>query len=174
MSTGVLSECNAIPARLPGVEGICENLNELNRYRRTDRHVMENWGWAGDGTAGMFMVPSPIDRALIAVVASAGEGWDHVSVSRPNRCPNWPEMEFIAALFFNDDETAMQLHVPATDHINNHSYCLHWWRPHNIKIPRPDAILVGIKEFGILSPETVHLVREQADRLVAAKMARDA
>ena len=146
------------------------DLNTLNRFRRTDHHVMENWGWAGDGTAGMFMIPSPIDKALIAVVASNGEGWDHVSVSRPNRCPNWPEMEFIAGLFFKEDETAMQLHVPATDHVNNHPFCLHWWRPHDVEIPRPDAILVGVKSLGLLSPETVKIARAQADRLVDAKL----
>ena len=125
------------------------NLYELDQYRRTDRHVMENWGWAGDGGAGMFMIPSPVDRKPIAVVASSGEGWDHVSVSRSNRCPNWPEMEFIANLFFKGDEVAMQLHVPANDHVNNHPYCLHWWRPHGVEIPRPDAIMVGIRDRGI-------------------------
>jgi len=64
------------------------------------------------------------------VMASAGMGWDHVSISRQNRCPNWPEMEHIKRLFFRDDETAMQLHVPPSDHISIHPYCLHLWRPH--------------------------------------------
>jgi len=71
--------------------------------------------------------------------------WDHVSVSRANRCPNWPEMEHVKRLFFQDTETAMQLHVPAADHINNHPYCLHLWRPHGVEIPRPPAIFVGVK-----------------------------
>lgn len=146
-----------------------KNLYALDHYRRSDRHVMENWGWSGDDTAGMFMIPSPIDGKPIAVVASSGEGWDHVSVSRPNRCPNWPEMEFIASLFFEDDETAMQLHVPACDHVNNHPYCLHWWRPHDVPIPRPDAIMVGVKSAGILSPERTAQMRADIDRLVAAK-----
>jgi len=145
------------------------DLNTLNRYRRTDRHVMEMWGWAGDGTAGIFMIPSPIDQKPIAVIASSGEGWDHVSVSRPTRCPNWPEMEHIAALFFEDDETAMQLHVPATDHVNNHPYCLHWWRPHKVAIPRPDSIMVGMKNEGLLSPERAMAMRVEIDRLVASK-----
>ena len=147
------------------------DLNTLNRYRRTDRHVMEHWGWWGDGTAGMFRVPSPIDRQPIAVVASSGEGWDHVSVSRPNRCPNWPEMTYIAGLFFKDDETAMQLHVPASDHVNNHPFCLHWWRPHHVEIPRPDAIMVGIRDAGLLTPQSAQRLRDQVDRLVEAKMA---
>jgi hypothetical protein len=145
------------------------NLYELERFRRTDRHVLEQWGWAGDSTAGMFMVPSPVDGKPIAVVASSGGGWDHVSVSRPNRCPNWIEMEHIAALFFKDDEAAMQLHVPAADHVNNHPYCLHWWRPLNAAIPRPDAIMVGVKDMGLLSPERAAVMRAEVDRLIAAK-----
>ena len=51
-----------------------KNLYELDKYRRTNRHVMENWGWAGDETAGMFMIPSPVDGQPIAVIASNGEG----------------------------------------------------------------------------------------------------
>lgn len=131
---------------------------------------MEIWGWVGDETAGMFIVPSPIDGKPIAVVASSSEGWDHVSASRPNRCPNWPEMEFIAGLFFEDDETAMQLHVPASDHVNNHPYCLHWWRPHSAQVPRPDAIMVGIKNMGVLSPERAAQMRAEINRMVAEKM----
>ena len=148
------------------------DLDLLNRYRRRDKHVLDNWGWHGDHSCGMFMIPSPFDQKPIAVVASSGEGWDHVSVSRSNRCPNWPEMEFIAGLFFKDDETAMQLHVPTSDHINNHPYCLHWWRPHGAPIPRPDAIMVGIKDAGLLSPENADQMRSEVDRLIAAKMRR--
>jgi hypothetical protein len=94
----------------------------------------------------MFHLPSPIDKAPLRVVASSGEGWDHVSVSRQNRCPNWPEMEFIKRAFFKDDETAMQLHVPPSDHISIHPFCLHLWRPHGVEIPRPPSIMVGPSE----------------------------
>jgi hypothetical protein len=80
----------------------------------------------------------------MVVIASAEGGWDHVSVSRKNRCPNWQEMEHIARLFFRDHEEAMQLHVPASDHVNMHPNCLHWWRPTDCEIPRPPAIFVGI------------------------------
>jgi hypothetical protein len=88
-------------------------------------------------------VPSAIDRAELRVIATAGEGWDHVSVSRANRCPNWPEMEQIKRLFFATVETAMQLHVPPSDHISVHPYCLHLWRPHDVEIPRPPSWMVG-------------------------------
>ena len=120
------------------------DLRELEAYRTRGRPVIEAFGWEGDHTVGTFAVPSPIDRAIMVVVASAGGGWDHVSVSRRNRCPNWQEMEHVARLFFRPDETAMQLHVPASDHINQHPYCLHWWRPMDQDIPRPPAIFVGL------------------------------
>lgn len=86
--------------------------------------------------------------ADLRVIASSGEGWDHVSVSLPGRCPNWPEMEYVKRLFFKDSEAAMQLHVPPDDHINCHPNCLHLWRPLKGEIPRPPAILVGPKTRG--------------------------
>jgi hypothetical protein len=81
----------------------------------------------------------------LLVLASYGFGWDHISVSLKHRCPNWPEMEHVKRMFFLDHETVMQLHVPTEEHINNHPYCLHLWRPHNVEIPRPPALMVGLK-----------------------------
>ena len=94
------------------------------------------------------------NRVALRVLATTGEGWDHVSVSLSDRTPTLEEMEFVAKLFFKPDETAMQLHVPATDHVNNHPFCLHLWRPHDAVIPRPPASLVGIPGF---KPEQVAL-----------------
>lgn len=119
------------------------NLRLLDAYRLTGRPVLKFWGWAGDDTCGMFAIPSPIDGGRLMIVASSGEGWDHVSVSRANRCPNWPEMSHIKRLFFRDDEAAMQIHVPVKDHINCHPYCLHLWRPQAAVIPLPPAEMVG-------------------------------
>lgn len=82
---------------------------------------------------------------LLKVIASDGYGWDHVSVSCEGRCPTWGEMELIKRLFFKEDETAMQLHVPPQDHVNCHPYCLHLWRPQDAEIPRPPSELVGPK-----------------------------
>lgn len=116
------------------------NLHVLDAYRidATKTH-----GWSGDGTCGAFRLPSPIDRQALNVIVSSEGGWDHVSVSRSNRCPNWPEMEFIKRKFFRDDETVMQLHVPVNAHINVHPNCLHLWRPQHAEIPRPPSWMVG-------------------------------
>src|SRR5262245_9975829 len=102
-----------------------KDLRLLKAYRRTDQQVINHYGSIGDETCGVFEIPSPIDKALLVIVASADGGWQHVSVSRQNRCPNWIEMEHVKRLFFRDDEVAMQLHVTVSDHISVHPYCLH-------------------------------------------------
>ena len=117
-----------------------KNLRELDAYRISSRVTH---GWDGDETCGSFVLPSPIDGQPLRIVASCGDGWDHVSVSRSNRCPNWPEMDFIKRRFFKGDEIAMQLHVPVSDHINVHPNCLHLWRPQASDIPRPPGWMVG-------------------------------
>lgn len=119
------------------------NLNLLNNYRVSTPEVIRHFGWAGDETCGMFCVASKIDGGELNIIASIGGGWEHVSVSRKNRCPNWPEMSFIKGLFFKDDETVMQLHVPTVDHVNYHPYCLHLWRPVAEQTPRPPGWMVG-------------------------------
>jgi hypothetical protein len=78
----------------------------------------------------------------LRVILSWGDGWEHASVSLEQRTPVWQEMERIKRLVWNDDETAMQLHVPVAEHINCHPDCLHLWRPLNAQIPRPPDWMV--------------------------------
>ena len=118
-------------------------LPDINKFRVTNRDVMAHYGWIGDETCGVFNIPSPIDRGTLRVVASAGDGWDHVSVSRTTRCPNWPEMDEVKRLFFHAGEVVMQLHVADADHISVHPYCLHLWRPQNAAIPLPPKDMVA-------------------------------
>jgi len=89
---------------------------------------------------GAFVIKRHL--SVLRIIASAGGGWDHVSVSCEHRVPTWEEMEFVKRLFFKDDETAMQLHVPPRDHVNVHPNCLHLWRPHKYKIPLPPETYV--------------------------------
>ena len=66
---------------------------------------------------------------VLQVVVGAGYGWDHVSVSHPQRVPAWEEMCQIKELFFRDDEVVMQLHPAKKNWINLHEKVLHLWRP---------------------------------------------
>ena len=115
------------------------DLTTLDRYRID---ASEIYGWSGDGTCGAFRLPSPVDGKPLMVIAASGAGWDHVSVSRATRPPNWPEMEFVKRRFFRDEECAMQLHVPVAEHIDCHPHTLHLWRPQDQETPRPPAAMV--------------------------------
>lgn len=119
------------------------NLYELDSYRLVTPEIIERFGWSGDDTCGYFSVPSKIDRAPLRVIASCALGWDHVSVSRKNRCPNWPEMDQIKRLFFKPFEVAVQFHVAESEHINIHPHCLHLWRSWDQQYELPDPIMVG-------------------------------
>ena len=99
----------------------------------------------GDGWNGAFHIPCRSDGKMLTVLQSNGLDWEHVSVSRPDRSPTWNEMSAVKDLFFDEDETVMQLHVPKKDHVNFHPYCLHLWKPIRLSIPVPPFILVGPK-----------------------------
>lgn len=114
-------------------------IHEAHRATNPRLHI---YGEPGCASGGAFMFASPVDGAEIRFIASAGDGWDHVSVSRADRCPTWEEMEFVRRLVFLDHAVAMQLHVPPTDHINIHNHCLHMWRPHFHPIPLPPKDMV--------------------------------
>ncbi len=112
------------------------NLKLLDQYRI--EHPTNGWG---DEKEGAFMIPGP-NKVLMAI-ASTGDGWDHVSVSTLNRCPNWPEMKKIKEMFFHDEESTYQYYPKKEDYISFHPYCLHWWRPQNIEIPHPPKYMIA-------------------------------
>lgn len=110
-----------------------KDLRDLDEYRFMEGD-MRRYGSYGGRAQGVFVVPN--DPPL-RIIADTGQGWDHVSVSCETRTPTWEEMDRVKRLFFKDTETAMQLHVPPTDHINIHPNCLHLWRPKLRRIPTP-------------------------------------
>jgi hypothetical protein len=65
----------------------------------------------------------------LRIISGTGGGWEHVSVSRIDRCPTWDEMDRVKRLFWRDDEIVMQLHVNNDQKKNVFAYCLHLWRP---------------------------------------------
>jgi len=50
----------------------------------------------------------------------------------------------VKELFWDPEDTVMQLHPPRSEWVNNMPYCLHLWRPVGLAIPRPPNITVGI------------------------------
>lgn len=100
------------------------------------------------GLNGAFIVPGP-NNAKLKLIASdgmvedQGYGWEHVSVSLPHRCPNWPEMSMVKDLFWSADECVVQYHPPKASYVNCHPFCLHLWRYRFVDFPMPPPGLVG-------------------------------
>jgi hypothetical protein len=93
------------------------------------------------GNNGAFMIP--YQSFILRVIASDGMGWEHVSVSLPNRCPNWREMCFIKDLFWDAEDVVIQYHPAKSEYVNRHETTLHLWRPVGVEIPTPPKELVG-------------------------------
>lgn len=119
---------------------------------RIEAHRVRVGQWGSDpqdGANGAFMIRGPTG-ATLRIVASDGvdpvtEGWEHVSVSVANRCPNWIEMCFVKDLFWDEEETVIQFHPPKSEYVNCHRTTLHLWRNLTNAIATPPSILVGPK-----------------------------
>ena len=109
---------------------------------------MGSANWMGNNGAFQIAMSGRTDAM---VVASDGEGWEHVSVrmvdksTGNDRTPTWAEMCKIKDIFWDSEDCVIQFHPPKTEYVNNHPHVLHLWRPVNINIPTPDSILIGLK-----------------------------
>lgn len=85
----------------------------------------------------------------VNVIASDGEGWQHVSVSlndHPDTPPKWGVMCAVKDLFWNEEDVVVQFHPRKSNYVNFHKGCLHLWRCiDGREQPTPPSILVGPK-----------------------------
>lgn len=73
------------------------------------------------------------------------EGWEHVSVHKlrgneTKMIPSWEDMCYVKNLFFEQDETVIQIHPPKSDYVNTHEFTLHLWRHPAFKLPPKDLV----------------------------------
>jgi hypothetical protein len=98
-------------------------------------------------SCGFFEIPHRSNTLRALVYDGKADGWEHVSVSLKNRNPNYEEMCYIKDLFWDEEECVIQYHVPKSQHISNHPYCLHLWRKIDGSIEMPPSCTVGFKEL---------------------------
>lgn len=100
-----------LPKNLPG------NWKQIPdpRLQVQDR-VPENFRW--------YQHASRIS-VCISVQLISGKWWLHVSLSRPDRLPNWDEYRGVKLLFCGPQRQAIQVLPKETSYVNVHPHCLH-------------------------------------------------
>lgn len=109
---------------------------ELEQYRVAHPLLRER----GDSKKGCLVIKP---RGL-KVIFAEGDGWQHLSVSRigSDKVPTYEQLDRLRREFWAPRCCVVQLHVPASDHLNYHPGCLHLWRPVGGGIPRPHHLMV--------------------------------
>jgi len=116
-------------------------MRDLSEIKSSIRLLIEGIGY--DGLHARLVHPK-VKYGAVVIVASWGEGWEHVSVSLRNRCPTWEEMCIVKDIFWSDDECVVQYHPPKIEYVNCHPYCLHLWKKTGDEFETPPKIFVGI------------------------------
>jgi hypothetical protein len=96
---------------------------------------------SSDGNNGAFKICK--DGYDLNVICS-DEIWEHVSVSKKNRCPTWEEMCFVKDLFWGPECCVIQYHPPKSVYVSNHPFCLHLWRKVGSEFETPPTWMVGV------------------------------
>ncbi len=114
-----------------------------NQYRVREGHFGSQ---DGIGNNGLFFIRSLKLKVVLRAIVSDQLGWEHVSVSLPDRCPTWEEMCFVKDLFWDEEDFAVQMHPVKSEYVNCHPYCLHLWRKSgtNDFCEKPPKIMVGV------------------------------
>ena len=95
------------------------------------------------GCNGYFTATTPW-KTQLAIIASDGIGWEHVSVHviEQQRLPGWSEMEWVKEQFWEDEETVVQFHPRKSKYVDLHVGTLHLWRMRECEWILPPKILI--------------------------------
>ena len=87
----------------------------------------------------------PVTQKKYYCIFTTSMGWEHASVSQPNRTPTWDIMCRVKDVFWSGDECCVEYHPKEEDYVNMHEHCLHIWKPIGVELPVPPSIMVGFK-----------------------------
>jgi hypothetical protein len=126
-----------------GIEGESMSFHVPEQFRIRKGKMQSDESF---GNNGAFFVRAKNLGCDFVIIASDGEGWEHVSISLRRRAPYWHEMEFFKRMFWDAEDCVIQYHPPKSEYVNNHPFCLHLWRKIGQEFELPPSQLVGIKE----------------------------
>lgn len=113
----------------------CQNLKIQQFINRSD--VVRIVGYYFD----------PVNSKKYLVMFTRSLGWEHASVSTPNKTPSWDIMCRVKDIFWTGEECCVEYHPKEEDYVNTHEHCLHIWKPIDEEIPTPPSIMVGFKDI---------------------------
>lgn len=99
--------------------------------------------------SGVFRLDSVVPGRQLLIMASEGDGWEHVSVHAQDVVagrsftPTWAEMCAVKDAFWDAEDLVIQYHPRKSEYRDFHKFTLHLWRPIGVELPRPDPDLVG-------------------------------
>lgn len=117
-------------------------MKSLEEIKSTPNLVIEAEA-ENDGIGGKYY--DKYSGKFLNFIFSYQMGWEHLSVSMPNKTPSWEQMCMMKNIFWNEDEACVEYHPKKEDYVNNHKHCLHIWKPANEVLPLPPSILVGFR-----------------------------
>ena len=83
-------------------------------------------------------------RVMCSPARYDGVEWLHISFSRPNRMPDYDDIQLVKNNFIGDDRKAIMV-FPEKDHyVNIHKYCLHLWQSEDNPLPDFDEFVPGL------------------------------
>lgn len=117
-------------------------MKSIEEIRKTTNLFIEAEA-ENDGLGGYYY--DKFNNKRLNFIFSYQMGWEHLSVSMPNRTPTWEQMCMMKDIFWNKNEACVEYHPPEEDYVNMHKHCLHIWRPTMQTLPTPPSILVGFR-----------------------------
>lgn len=118
------------------------NMKPIEEIKKTTNLIIDAEA-PNDGMGGRYY--DSISGKWLHFIFSYQMGWEHLSVSMPNKTPTWDQMCKMKDIFWGDDETCIEYHPRKADYVNNHPHCLHIWKPTEEMLPTPPSIMVGFK-----------------------------
>ena len=88
----------------------------------------------------------PVTQKRWFFIFTKSLGWEHLSISQPNKTPTWDVMCRVKDIFWRGDEACVEYHPKEEDYVNMHEHCLHIWRPYLDELPTPPPIMVGFTD----------------------------
>lgn len=119
-------------------------MKNIEEIEKTPRLMITGRGKGDTVAFGGYYMDIESDKKL-NFIFSVQMGWEHLSVSMPNKTPSWEQMCRMKDIFWGEEECCVQYHPKKSEYVNCHPHCLHIWKRNDGEYLTPPSLLVGFK-----------------------------